>query len=432
MQERRLHGLPMAPAVAHSFDASSDDGEKGHWTVVAVIGLLGLGYIPLGLPAGGFSTSDITFLFLVGIGLKYKIFTTKFGLVEYVGTALALWFAVRMCLFAPLEGSAVGLGSLRDSLTVFAGLIAYRLAKLKILRKAIVRGVTVSLGIALFLEAYQLFAGLPHLLSMGYEAPLFNYNTASGTYRPFGGFFTPVIFGTYLSMAILFVAFSRRGFRWRIYSILAIVGLVFTYTRSAWIGFTLGAIAGFMTLSSSARSKSIRTVLPLLWVIALVLLAFPIILEAPISRFLTVFDANYESNSIRIELWYGTLQAVQHKPVIGYGNESFSAVLHEYVGSMSEFGHAHSTFGAILFKYGIVGIILYVALLVIMLKLLVSLRSEIYAYKSLGVAVFVSFVVASLAETTWGSFQLIVLLFLAAGLAKVNSLPSRANSEKAV
>lgn len=376
-----------------------------------------MAYIPLELIPAGWGTGEAVFAAIFILGLRYRIFTSKFTMVELAGTALIFWCISRMTVLSIAEGGGTGINSLRDAMAIFAGLILFRIAKLPELREVILRGVALGLVLALGLEAYQLLIGLPTLRGNGYVPPLFNYDTASGAYRPFGGFFTPVIFGASIAMTLGLLIFSGRSKRTTLLVLAGVGGLILTYTRGAWIGLAVAVLVGVLMVSGKVRSRMALASIPIAYMGLFGVLLFPDALSEPIARLLTIGDSDYGSNSIRSDLWAGVIQVVQDKPLIGYGTASFAEVLNPVIGPLAQFGHAHNTFLMVLFQYGLIGLLLLAALLVTMFLSVVSLPANEYRYKASGIAVWITFVASSSTETTWGSFHLVVFLFLGIGLA---------------
>lgn len=367
---------------------------------------------------GAVGTGETVFAAILVLGFRYRVFAAKVTAVEIAGTALILWLVARMTAVSLAEGYGVSFASLRDAMAIFAGLILFRLARNPELRGAIIRGVGLGLVLGLGLEAYQILVGLPTLRAHGYIPPQFNYDTASGAYRPFGGFYTPVIFGASLAMSLGLLIFSGPSRKKALLILAGVAGLILTYTRGAWLGLAAAVLVGLLAASPAIRKRMAVASVPLAYFGLIGILMFPAALSGPLERFMTIGDSEYGSNSIRVDLWEGVLRVVGEKPVAGYGPASFADVMNPQIGlTLAQFGHPHNTFLMVLFQYGFIGLLLLVALIVTLLVSVLKLPGLEYPHKVAGLAVLVTFLASSFTETTWGSFHLLTFLFLGVGFA---------------
>lgn len=388
-----------------------------HLLLLLTVSALSVAYVPLEVIPAAWGTAEAVFAAVLVLGLRYRVFTTKFSMIEVAGTALIFWLIARMTLLSLAEGAGINIASMRDAMAIFAGLILFRIAKHPELRNVILRGATVGLVLGLGLEAYQLLIGLPRLRALGYIPPMFNYDTATGAYRPFGGFFTPVTFGASLAMSIALLTFSGRSRKVTPVFVIGVGGLVLTYTRGAWVGLLAAVLVGIMMTSQKVRARMALAALPLVYCALFAVLLFPNAFSEPLSRFLTIGDSEYGSNLIRIELWEGVLHVVGERPLVGYGTAPFVEVLRPVIGNFAEFGHAHNTFLMVMFQYGFIGLLLLAALTVTMFISVIKLVPHQHSFRPASVAVLVVFMASSVTETTWGSFHLLTFLFVAVGLA---------------
>ncbi|WP_104161730.1 O-antigen ligase [Arthrobacter sp. ZGTC212] len=385
--------------------------------LTTVIASLSMAYIPLELVPGPVGTADALVVAILYLGVRYRVFNSKFTAIELMGSAFIAWLIARMSLLAILEGHSFDISFLRDGAAVFSALILFRISKIAELRKPILNGLLASLLLAIILETYQLVVGHDVLRGMGYQPPDFNYDTSAGTYRPFGGFYTPVVFGAYLALILSFASFAFKSTAARCLAGAGAVGLILTYTRGAWIGLIIALLAGVLLLSPRIRSRLAVWLITASFFLTSTLLMFPEIVAAPVQRLLTITDAGFSSNAIRLELWVGTLKKVSESPLIGFGPSAFSDVMAEEIGVLAQFGHPHNTFLLVFYRYGTVGLILLLSLLFTICAMLVRDKRAKSYDKSSGVAILIAFLICSFVETTWGSTHIIALLFTGLGLS---------------
>lgn len=396
----------------------AEGAEPRHGLLLATIGLLPFAYVPHEIVRSGPSLTYVVFGLVLLLGIKYRALAGPVGPVDLAVWALTAFTAVRLLVISPIDGDGVPAGMLgRELGAILSGLILFRMARRAELRPVMVRGLQVALAVMLAIEVYQLLAGLPRLISLGYDEG-FYYFTRAGDYRPFGAFRSPTVFGAYLAMVGIFVLLSarRRAAPWILVAVGT--GLVLTQTRSAWLGFSLALVVVFLGESSHRRSRAILAALPLAWVGTLLTLLHPQTLGSVWARAASISDLSFYSNASRITLWDGVVRAVEHGGwVAGLGSRSFVDMLFPRIGPVAFLGHPHSNYIQELFRYGVVGLALFVALLV---ALLVELRrggeggrGPLYGA---GLAALVVFAVDSIFDNSLSSLNFLLTLFLLVGL----------------
>lgn len=392
-----------------------------HRAVTVVVALLPLSYVPHEIVRTDIRFTFLTAALVVALGIRYRVTAGPLRGVEVLAVALATWAVSRLLLIAPLDGAPVDLAAAqRVIVAVGCGLVVLRIAARPELRPAVVRGLGAALAVMLAAEAYQLAVGLPALLSLGYEAPDFNYNTAEGSYRPFGTLESPVVFGIHLAMVGLAVVLAARGRAAVVAGVAGSAGLVLTQTRSAWLAVLVALAVALLLQPRAVRGTKLLVLVPVTWALSLVGLLRPDLIAAVTGRLGTITDTSDTSSSVRLDLWQGTVAAAARRPVEGYGPAEFGLAMRPFVGSLAEFGHPHDTYLQIVYLYGTVGLVLFVALLGAMLVLGAGdpgATADARRYRIAGVAAIVAYAVGSLFESTWVSFNIIVTLFLMAGLA---------------
>lgn len=390
-----------------------------HFLLTATVLLLPFSYAPHEIVRTGpnitFAVLALTFI----TGAKYGVLWRRTGPVDMIAIVLALFVAVRLLVLSPLQwpdmdmpwdeaAKAVG--------TLVSGVVLLRIAQREDLRPVILSALRALLVMLLMIEAYQLAVGLPRLFALGYVDG-FYYYTEAGSYRPFGTFLSPTVFGAYLAVVGAVVVATSRGKAAFFWSVAVAAGLVMTETRAAWIAFASAMLVVLLLQSRKSRAAAIKVMVPTLWIGFIALLAWPHLLSDQWERLQSVTDTGLTSNSSRLELWSGTLQALGESPLIGYAPAGFNSVMYPFIGPTALLGHAHNNYLQIAYMYGIWGLALVLALLLTALaKMRGAIKAGLSSYALAAFAAVVAFLVDSFFETTWTSLSFVSTLFLVIGL----------------
>jgi O-antigen ligase len=395
-------------------------------SLVILVALLPLSYVPHELVRSGPSLNVALLVAVLVAGMRLGAFRGRVTLLEKSAIVFAAYVVVRLCVLTPLRGDAVGpalsLGA-REAAGILAGLVLYRLARVEGNRAAIVRGLRYALLLMVVAEMNQVRVGLGRLLNLGYTTPDFNYNTAVGTFRPFGTFYSPVTLGCAIAVVGIAVIVTSRGVATMVWLLVTLSALELTGTRGAWLAFVGATFVWFFARGGTSKTVLLIRGIALVWCSCVLAIAVPSILSAVEARLSTITDTSYGSNSIRLDLWSGVLRALRVSPTSGFGAKPFRDVMRPWVGDLALFDHPHNNYLEIAFLYGVLGLSLFVFLLFSMMR---SIReappSPLRAAGLGGLAVFV---LDSFTETTWGSFNVVALVFLIVGLGTVaGSFPS--------
>lgn len=386
-------------------------------------------YIPLALTGGIYMSFTYFVLFLsILIYLKYYQEMPKIGKLEGTLIILGVLIAIRLLLigvliekfsFSSTFGVLAG-----DLAKIVSGIIFMRLAQIKRLRSDIFTGLIFAVVIMVCMHVYQMLIGLNNLLGQGYTTPYFNYNTASGKMRPFSTFLTPVTYGAYLASLCGFLFWyipkQNSTLKW-IVLLIGLFALIGTGTRSAWIAFALGMILVTLFQKSINWGKVIVIGSPLVGLLLLAILLRPELFDPFTGRLSTVTDLNFSSNATRLKLWGATLHAITDGNwLIGYGQKDFIEIISNYVPyNIAILAHPHQTFLEIFFRFGLIGLIPYIAIFIITFSKAVRgiKHSENPHASSAALAAVLIFVISSCFETLWGSFNVYSTLFLLMGFA---------------
>jgi putative inorganic carbon (HCO3(-)) transporter len=208
--------------------------------------------------------------------------------------------------------------------------------------------------------------------------------------------------------------------RYRLFAAVAgtvmIVPLVFTFTRSSWLGFL-----GGLSLMGIMNNRK--------FIIVLAVAVVVFMLVAPDSlteRARSAFDPRHRNNIERVYMWKTGIDIIRDNPVVGVGDIDLAAVYEKYKPPEAREipGHLHNNFIMFGVIMGIPGLLVFLALfggiLVVELMTLLSIpRSDWLARgTALGaVGAFAGFHVAGLFEWNFGDAEVCMLFWLTVGLA---------------
>ncbi|MDI6766415.1 MAG: O-antigen ligase family protein [Bacteroidota bacterium] len=201
--------------------------------------------------------------------------------------------------------------------------------------------------------------------------------------------------------------------------ILAVVGicvtlfaLIFTFTRSSWLGFIAGSI-----VIAIFRDKRILY----FFVAGIVLLIFFGSPELH-DRFISIFDPYHANNSERLRMWSAGIKIFMGYPILGTGDISFVTISPQYTEDGSFFGHLHNNLLMWLVTLGVVGFVIVISIFVMIWKIFwrVSKQTKddwLYGSFATGaLAVFVGFQVNGLFEWNFGDAEIYFLFLMITGV----------------
>ena len=403
-----------------------------HRVLFVTTSLMPIVYMPLEFTNGQYYSFTYVLLILSFVlAYKYRTYVAKSDAFEKVAIAISIYIFIRILIIGVfIEGNsfASSFSLLSSDLAkIISGVIFYRLSKSDQLKPDIIRGLFTAFLVLIGFQVYQTYVGVYRLIDIGYIAPQFNYNTALGDMRAFSTFLTPVAFGTYLAMIISFLMWSYaekpmiRFFKW-IFIGIGIIALIFTETRGAWIAFFLSTLIILMISRVISWTRLMIFSILFIPIITISVMLFPEVFVRYADRLSTITDLTYSSNSIRLQLWTGAMEAISRNWLIGYGQSDFALAVSSYIPqNLSTFTHPHETYLEFLFKYGIVGFLLYISLFIITVyKLLKTIRELPIDKRKLSIVASalgasLIFIFSSFTESFWGSYNLYITLFLIIG-----------------
>lgn len=183
----------------------------------------------------------------------------------------------------------------------------------------------------------------------------------------------PNVLGEYILLALptaIGLMWTRKGIWQRLVyaaiSIIMFAALILTFSRGCWLGL-LAAAALFITFAAGK-----------LWGLALIALPIlPAVLpESIINRFTSIGDMKDSSTSYRVYIWMGTLAMIKDYWIsgIGMGSDAFTEIYPFYSYSGIVAPHSHNLFLQILVESGVGGIAVFIAIILLFLKKMITGR----------------------------------------------------------
>jgi O-antigen ligase len=192
--------------------------------------------------------------------------------------------------------------------------------------------------------------------------------------------------------------------------------LVFTFTRSAWLGLLAGMI--FMCALQSRKVM-----------IGIGVLVAAFIFLAPSSmknRAVSAFDPSHPRNVERVYMWKAGTEMIRDNPVTGVGDIDLAKLYEEYRPPESQEirSHMHNNFIMFGVIWGVPGLLLFLVLfgkiLVSEVRVFLSVQQEEWLLRgtALGaLGTFAGFHVAGLFEWNFGDAEIVMLFWMTVGLS---------------
>lgn len=224
-----------------------------------------------------------------------------------------------------------------------------------------------------------------------------------------------MMFGGLLLLPFIAHAQTPRKVRWvALVSMIPIgVNLLFTFTRSSWLGFLAGALV-------IAAMRARKIVLPLVGIVAaVVVLASPEMQD----RMASIFNPYHPNNVTRLQMWTVGIRIFLDKPIVGVGDIGIEKVWSRYADPGWEpAGHLHNNMLLWLATLGIIGFVVLVALFVKLWREVRAIEKNHHndwfiGSLSLGcLAAMAGFHVNGLFEWNFGDAEIMMLLWSLVGL----------------
>ncbi len=182
--------------------------------------------------------------------------------------------------------------------------------------------------------------------------------TSGATFRitgPFSGCFSIAWFLTYSILVTLPLFWQREtSIMEKILLGLAlfimVMALIFTYTRSAWVGTMVGSVIIFFY-------KDKKILLPIVGFLLIAIFLLPSFKN----RLQTLNNIKYLTNQERIEIWKAGLSIIKENPILGIGPGNYSAVAPKFNEPNGK--HPHNNFIQHGAETGILGLVAFLFLM---------------------------------------------------------------------
>lgn len=242
-----------------------------------------------------------------------------------------------------------------------------------------------------------------------------------GKLRVQGFFNKPLTFGEYLIIILsLMIGLLLNGKRKAILLLSAMViflALLWTYTRSSWLGFGSALIAvGIM--------KGKRVSVSILTAVVVISLMMFALSPTMLKRAKSIFD----TSNPRVPIWQSSLLMIKDHPLTGIGIGNYSRVCPDYYKRFSNKelsqSHAHNNLLQMMVTRGIFGLAAFLYLWIVLFKhgILSYLRTDDSYSKALllgGLAAMVGLNVSGLFEHNFGDSEVAILMWLVMGMIMV-------------
>lgn len=321
-------------------------------------------------------------------------------------------------------------------MTVFY-LVLHTLEDIKTLKKLITLLLVVTTLVA-FYGIAQHFWTIDWFRLSGTKSPLRTLEDTPGSpVRAVGTFSIYMTFAGQLIMVlslvwsfILFDQSNRNKIPLIVSAVTMFFALLWTYTRSAWLGFALALLVlGYL------RSRKLFLYLTL-GTFAGILLIF-LIQPSVLKRAESIFS--FEQNMDRIYIWKSSLDMIRDYPITGIGQGNYNKLSREVYKKPYPFknppshAHAHNNLIMITVDRGILGLLAFVWLwITIFRETLVTLkqippdRYYLHALILGCLAGFIAFFIQGFFENNFGDSEVAMLLWFLVGLVlivKIKLLP---------
>ncbi len=158
------------------------------------------------------------------------------------------------------------------------------------------------------------------LQSLNIELFFSNYNFNLFAGRIFSLIGNPSYFGQFLTILIglnIYKIYNLKSHKWKIFELILIIGnlycLILSQTRTALLGIVFFTII-LSLLKFKAHIKKI--ILAIASLICIAFFVFP-------NRF-SINDTAIRSLNTRLHIWGKTIELISKKPILGYGNQTFT------------------------------------------------------------------------------------------------------------
>lgn len=233
--------------------------------------------------------------------------------------------------------------------------------------------------------------------------------------RVYSTFGNPNVLGQYLVLAIpvvfaLCVSAKNIPARIAFFITAAVMGacLVFTWSRAAWVGIVLAL--GFFVIMKDRRWSTIC-------IVALIILPF-ILPESIISRITSIGNMKDSSTAYRVSVWIASLRMAKDYWLggIGLGSGAFERIYQNYALNGAGFAlHSHNFYIQLVVEMGILGLIVFLAIIFLSYKQIVSIKDKNSVNKNVALAIggaLIGYLFQGMAENLWYNYRMVLIFWI--------------------
>jgi O-antigen ligase len=205
--------------------------------------------------------------------------------------------------------------------------------------------------------------------------------------------------------------------------------LIFTFTRSAWLGLLAGMIL-MCALQNRKVLIGVGVLIVVFWFLA------PVSMK---DRAASAFDPSHPRNVERVYMWKAGAEMIRDNPMTGVGDIDLTKLYSEYKSPQATGspGHMHNNFIMFGVIWGVPGLLIFLILfgkiLVTEIRIFISVPQEEWLLKgtALGaLGAFAGFHVAGLFEWNFGDAEIVMLFWMTVGLSlTVGRIATRVSEE---
>ena len=230
-------------------------------------------------------------------------------------------------------------------------------------------------------------------------------------------FDNPNVLGEYLLLLIPIAAgyiLSRPGSANKAMSLIVTallsVCMIYTYSRGNWIGLMVAILLFFMFYDGR-----------IVWLGVIFALFVPMLLpQNVITRFMSIGDTADTSTSYRVYIWMGSIAMLRDYWIsgIGLGSEAFNMIYPFYSYSGIVAPHTHNLYLQIITENGVVGLVVFVALILMYYRMSISAIVRIKGDRMLKATItglaagMFGYLVQGMFDNVWYNYRIVFMFYI--------------------
>lgn len=353
----------------------------------------------------------------IALGFKTHVLRER---VPLANSSINFFMFLMMVMFVfGVINSYDKMSSLKSVMVYIAFMLVYYLiVRLVNDKKNLVKAFALLTGASLVCSVYGIYQYFnPAELQVWQDSEMFS--DISGRIVSF--FENPNVYGEYLILVIminvaLLATVKKPLLKICTFILLALSGvcMILTYSRGCWIGIVL-AVALFLFMSS----KKMFLIMTAMGVVALFFLP-----DSVMTRLLSIGNLADSSTSYRVYIWQGTMDMLKDFWLtgIGVGTSAFNHVYPIYAFGAISAPHPHNLYLLLLSEMGILGLLVFVALMIVVLKKLFCTANNskdrtLSVFSSALFSGLVGFLVQGIFDNVWYNYRVFLFFFIIIGLS---------------